>query len=315
MGRTGLTCAVGAAFALTLAGLSPAAAQLYPGQDVTVNPSATGSQVLLYPGGKYGRVVRPLLQPGEPDPYAPIHLHMPSRHAARHVARQLAAKPPAKPKVETASVQAPPPPPQQTVPLSSIPSESAARLVDAAPGNPVTIQKRQPPAAQKTAALKPVQAKPAPAKPAPAKPKQVATAPASDSGLGVVSGENAAQKPARVASLESGDVDSKNLSKQMSIQFPAGAEEPAPSVLDTVRALAGDLNTALANGSSRIQLEAFGGKQGDKGSDARRLSLKRALIIRQLLIDDGIPSERIDVRAMGGASEGSPDRVDVFVRA
>jgi outer membrane protein OmpA-like peptidoglycan-associated protein len=184
--------------------------------------------------------------------------------------------------------------------------------VDAAPGNPVTIQKRQPPAAQKTAALKP-----APAKPAPAKPKQVATAPASDSGLGVVSGENApaAQKPARVASLESGDVDSKNLSKQMSIQFPAGAEEPAPSVLDTVRALAGDLNTALANGSSRIQLEAFGGKQGDKGSDARRLSLKRALIIRQLLIDDGIPSERIDVRAMGGASEGSPDRVDVFVRA
>ena len=77
-------------------------------------------------------------------------------------------------------------------------------------------------------------------------------------------------------------------------------------MLDTVKAMTGDLNNALSNGSARIQLEAYGGKQGDKSSDARRLSLKRALIVRQLLIDDGIPSERIDVRAMGGASDGAP---------
>ena len=86
-------------------------------------------------------------------------------------------------------------------------------------------------------------------------------------------------------------------------------------MLDTVRVMSGGLNNALTNGSARIQLEAYGGKQGDKGSDARRLSLKRALIIRQLLIDDGVPSERIDVRAMGGASDGALDRVDVFVRS
>ena len=105
------------------------------------------------------------------------------------------------------------------------------------------------------------------------------------------------------------------LSRHNSIAFAPGAEEPAPSVLDTVKAMTGDLNNALSNGSARIQLEAYGGKQGDKSSDARRLSLKRALIVRQLLIDDGIPSERIDVRAMGGASDGAPDRVDIFVRA
>ncbi|HVZ27227.1 MAG TPA: OmpA family protein, partial [Rhizomicrobium sp.] len=59
----------------------------------------------------------------------------------------------------------------------------------------------------------------------------------------------------------------------------------------------------------------YGGEKGDKGSDARRLSLKRALAIRQVLIDDGVPSERIDVRAMGGADDGGPaDRVDVFVK-
>ena len=66
----------------------------------------------------------------------------------------------------------------------------------------------------------------------------------------------------------------------------------------------------------RIQLLAYGGEKGDKGSDARRLSLKRALAIRQVLIEDGVDARRIDVRAMGGADDGGPtDRVDVFVKA
>jgi hypothetical protein len=38
-------------------------------------------------------------------------------------------------------------------------------------------------------------------------------------------------------------------------------------------------------------------------------------VIRQLLIDDGIPSERIDVFALGGADDDGPlDRVDVFLK-
>ena len=78
----------------------------------------------------------------------------------------------------------------------------------------------------------------------------------------------------------------------------------------------GDLTTALESGSSRVQLEAYGGAPGDKSSDARRLSLKRALAVRQLLIDNGVPSNRIDVRAMGGIDDKGPtDRVDVFLRA
>ena len=68
--------------------------------------------------------------------------------------------------------------------------------------------------------------------------------------------------------------------------------------------------------SSRIQLLAYGGARGDKGSDARRLSLKRALAIRQVLIDDGVPADRIDVRAMGGVDDSGPvDRVDVYIKA
>ena len=296
-----------ALIALLAAG-APAGAQMYPGQDVTVNPDAAGTKVLLYPGGNYVRVVRPLLQPGEPDPYAPIHLHMPLPHRAVH----RVAK--AKPKVETAATQ---PRAQQaaadTMPFSALPSESASTLV--APVAPAP--KKPTPAPAKMIAV---------AKPASAKPKAApkAPTPASDSDMAFLSGPQMTPvaapaptppKPAKVAANEPPPENTANMSRRSTIPFAPGAEEPAPSVLDTVKAMSGDLSTALTNGSARIQLQAYGGKQNDRSSDARRLSLKRALIIRQLLIDDGVPSERIDVRAMGGASDGAPDRVDVFLRS
>lgn len=291
----------------TLAAGAPAQAQMYPGEDVTVNPSASGSRVLLYPGGQYGRVVHPLLQPGEPDPNAPVHLHMPVKHRAVH----RVAK--ANPKVETATAQ----PrtqrsaPQETMPFSALPSESAATLV--AP-EPMRSAPKQPTAqpVKKVATAKPA--------PAPAKPKVAPKAPtaASDSDMTFLSGQAtgpaAALPPAQVATNEPAPASTADLSKRSSIPFASGAEEPAPSVLDTVKSMSGDLNNALTNGSARIDLKAYAGKQNDKSSDARRLSLKRALIIRQLLIDDGVPSERIDVHAMGGANDGAPDRVDIFVR-
>ena len=63
---------------------------------------------------------------------------------------------------------------------------------------------------------------------------------------------------------------------------------------------------------------AYGGAPGDKSSDARRISLKRALAVREALIVDGVPADRIDVRALGGVSaddSGATDRVDIFVKA
>ena len=62
----------------------------------------------------------------------------------------------------------------------------------------------------------------------------------------------------------------------------------------------------------RIELRAHAGSPGETSSDARRLSLKRGLAVRQYLIDRGIDPRRIDVRALGGASDaGAPDRVDI----
>lgn len=63
---------------------------------------------------------------------------------------------------------------------------------------------------------------------------------------------------------------------------------------------------------ARIQLLAYAPATGDSPSRARRLSLSRALAVRSYLIDQGVRSLRIDVRALGSNSQGgAPDRVDV----
>ena len=106
------------------------------------------------------------------------------------------------------------------------------------------------------------------------------------------------------------------LVKRGAVLFAKGAADPSPAQFNGVRLLAGDLSSALESGASRVELDAYGGAPGDKSSDARRLSLKRALAVRQLLIDNGVPSNRIDVRAMGGIGDKGPaDRVDVFLRS
>ena len=104
--------------------------------------------------------------------------------------------------------------------------------------------------------------------------------------------------------------------RRIHVLFPPGAPAPAPGAAASLKSVAVILNSSLQSGSNRVQLVAYGGKPNDTSSEARRLSLRRALAVRQLLIDAGLPSSRIDVHALGGASDGgAPDRVDIFVHA
>ncbi len=322
-----LARALGASVLLLSA--APAAAQVYPGEEVTVNSAALGHGYLLYPGGKYGRHVGALLQPGE-KPGAVIHLHMPPKHPRR--AARTASPPATAPAIDTltapdtAVAAAPPPrrhhpqrtaaaapPPAATAPtaaaapppadINALPEDSAARLM----GGPSNIAPppKPPvrPAPHATAAPPPADAA-SPSIPfsfsgsPPAAPRRTASA---------------TPPPANTstpAAIEAG------LKKQSVIPFAVGASSPASADVNAIHTLATSLNAALNAGASRVQLQAYGGPHGDKSSDARRLSLKRALVVRELLIEDGVPSEKIDVRAMGGADDnGVPDRVDVFLRA
>ena len=139
--------------------------------------------------------------------------------------------------------------------------------------------------------------------------------------LGNVFGAQPAPKapPKKLASAAPPPASSSGeagLTKRSVILFAKDAADPAEGALKSIGFLATDLNAAMTGPASRVELQAYGGAHGDKGSDARRLSLKRALAIRQILIDDGVNADRIDVRAMGGTDDTGPaDRVDVYVRA
>ncbi|HVW72639.1 MAG TPA: OmpA family protein [Rhizomicrobium sp.] len=269
--------AIAAGFLLANTGVS-LAQNVVTGQEIQVNPLPPGGGVVLYPGGEYSRMVPPLLYPGEKG--GPIHLHMPTRH---HVAVAKAAP------TETQAEPAPKPKPKPR------------RMASATPPPP----------------------KPAP-EPAPAPPPQAPAAnPFGGPDLSNVFGNHPQQqasaapppKPAKTA--PAGPVTgNENLTKLSVILFAKDAPDPAQGALGAIKFLASNLNSHMSTPNARVELQAFGGAKGDKGSDARRLSLKRALSIRQVLIDDGVSADRIDVRAMGGVDDTGPaDRVDVYVKA
>jgi outer membrane protein OmpA-like peptidoglycan-associated protein len=233
---------------------------------------------------------QPLLQPGEaPSGTAsdqPIHLHMPTAEPHRQFPPKRARHAASKPASAAADVAESAPAETRaarhkhsTAGLAAVPSPAGAPIPFSF-GDDLSA----PPAA------------PIPGPPAAGK---------------ALSSRQSSGEPVKA------DVgDRAHLTKHGAVLFDKGASDPSPAQYTGVKVLAGDLSSALQAGTARVQLEAYGGAPGDKSSDARRLSLKRALAVRQLLIDDGLPSSRIDVRAMGGIDDKGPaDRVDVFVRA
>ena len=95
----------------------------------------------------------------------------------------------------------------------------------------------------------------------------------------------------------------------MSVPF---AKDGASLAEDSKDALIGVAKRAAADQSIQVQVLAYASGDEDNASKARRLSLSRALAVRSFLIDQGVHSSRIEVRALGNkVPDGSPDRVDL----
>jgi outer membrane protein OmpA-like peptidoglycan-associated protein len=93
--------------------------------------------------------------------------------------------------------------------------------------------------------------------------------------------------------------------------FGAGSSELPGGADATLKDVAQRLN---ADESLRLQVVAYADGTPEQASQARRLSLSRALTVRSYLISQGVRSTRIDVRALGSlASDGPPDRVDLLI--
>ena len=94
------------------------------------------------------------------------------------------------------------------------------------------------------------------------------------------------------------------------VAFTHGSENIGNDILPTLDKLAGVLK---AHSDVRVTLTAYAGLDATTAPrDARRLSLGRALAIRDYLTAKGIASGRIDVRALGAnVVTGEADRVDI----
>lgn len=96
------------------------------------------------------------------------------------------------------------------------------------------------------------------------------------------------------------------------IRFTPGAEEIGTEAGDL---LSGLVEKLVADGGSQIEIRAYAGAKPDP-ANARRVSLSRALNIRSFLIDRGIDSKRIALRALGNTSppDQPADRVDLRIQ-
>ena len=94
------------------------------------------------------------------------------------------------------------------------------------------------------------------------------------------------------------------------VRFRAGSSTLTRDDEDRLKAMA----DKVAPTEARLRLEAYAKGTGADASKARRLSLSRALAVRSFLIENGLRSTRIDVRALGIARDGDvPDRVDIVL--
>jgi outer membrane protein OmpA-like peptidoglycan-associated protein len=240
---------------------------------------------------------------------------------------KIANRAPALPARVTATPIAPvarvTPPPQKAMPMAKAAMPSAPKPISrpAAP-KPMPAPKPVQVARQSPAAAPPPPPPPAPApapkkaapKPAPmpapvvVKPMVAKPAPA-PAPVPVVPAPKAAPAEKVIASLpRSVNVSTPGLA--MRVGFSGNSTRISADEKVRLAALA----DKMAGSGDRLQLKSFAGGSGETPSASRRRSLSRALAVRSYLIEKGVRSTRIDVRALGMAADSGPsDRVDVII--
>jgi len=240
-------------------------------------------------------------EPATPEPAAP---------------KPMAQQEPAEPEAEPAAVAQAAPEPATAVAALTPPPMSAP---EPTPQSQPMVLKAEPepaPAAQPQQAVAPTP----PSAPTPAptpEPTVVAehdetqTTAMSSGGNGVViplppkpdTPDQVASLPPATGPLSDGD--------SLRIVFDAETSKLAQPARDALL----DVATKMQSQDNlRLQLLAYAGDADASASAARRLSLSRALAVRSFLIENGVRSTRIDVRALGNKStEEVTERVDITV--
>jgi outer membrane protein OmpA-like peptidoglycan-associated protein len=95
------------------------------------------------------------------------------------------------------------------------------------------------------------------------------------------------------------------------VTFGAGETDLSPASAEAIKNI---VQSAPAGASTTFNVVAYAAGTPEDPSTARRLSLSRALAVRNALMADGVMSSRIYVRALGATGgDEAPDRVDLAV--
>jgi len=227
----------------------------------------------------------------------PVALQRPAPVAPAPAKVEVRAAPPAPPKAPTPVPPVPVPPPAPSV-------AKVAPTPDAAPQEKVAVAAPPPATTASPPPLSvppapPVQEEPAPPKPAAQTPPTPALTP-SPTGPVPAAPVQTASRP---------DV----ITEQPS--FRVLFDEASAKISDSARAPLQELSDKMKESENlRVQLLAYADGTAETASQARRLSLSRALAVRSFLINQGVRSTRMDVRALGNKAKSGPtDRVDAVL--
>jgi outer membrane protein OmpA-like peptidoglycan-associated protein len=95
------------------------------------------------------------------------------------------------------------------------------------------------------------------------------------------------------------------------VTFAPGQSDLSPDSASSIKQLT---ESAASGDGTTFNVLAYAPGKPDDPSTARRVSLSRAMSVRNALVASGIPSARIFVRALGEQfGDGPPDRVDIGV--
>ncbi len=250
-----------------------------------------------------------LLMPGPKPPRSQLHVAPAARRTAVSTARQAKPRP-----TQRANRQSPRPIPAKPARPQAPPrAASVAPLPPRVPVPPVIASNAPPPPAR-PALLAPQSASrsaPPPPPPAPTGGRRPSAASAPLPPPPMPAAPPTPQKSAALTVPPPTTTAAPTSGQPLSVLFAGDSTKVGEKWHTQLAGFAKQLET---NSEMRLQLLAYAGGASLSASRARRLSLSRALAVRQYLIKAGVRSTRIDVRALSDKAKNDPkNRVDVTV--
>jgi len=183
------------------------------------------------------------------------------------------------------------PPEPPTTAATSPPVAETTPTPGPTPAKPVVTASRQPPAAAPPSTTPPANAPPATAPPA-------AVIPAGPPAL-----------PPPQTTTPAPPVAASSVPIQATVTFTPDQSTLSPEATQKLTSLG---HEADGSATATINVLAYAPADQHDPSAARRMSLERALAVRNVLMAAGVPSARIYLRALGSeAGAGSPDRAEI----